>query len=170
MPTCPDLRRLTESQIPPGRLKDAGALRDRDGPPPVSPARAHNTELSFDGTERLSILVDGSLVRVFSSARARLAVRTVFPSMPKLQPDACPHGGIVRSRTAATESLGLCPPSGRRPIRTTTAWRTSAAARKPGVVLTTGLSRVTWGLQHRAGGRGHAVRRGAPLAADTQGR
>ena len=27
--------------------------------------------------------------------------------MPKLQPDACPHGGIARSLTAAMESLDL---------------------------------------------------------------
>jgi len=50
------------------------------------------------------------------------------------------------------------------------------AARRPAVVLTTGLSRVTWGSQHRRRPsrrrvpRVRRVRRGDPLAADTQGR
>src|SRR5437870_1701793 len=42
---------------------------------------------------------------------ARLAVRTVFSLDARTTPDACPHGGIVRSLTAATESLGLLAPS-----------------------------------------------------------
>ena len=87
------------------------------------------TKLLFDGTEHAPILVDGSL--------ARCSVQRSEARCPNRVPPQCPnytgrlsHGGIVRSLTAATESLGLCPPSGRRPIRTTTAWRTSSASKK----------------------------------------